>query len=255
MRILVSNDDGIMADGLITLVKRLSEEHEVYVAAPDRQRSAYSHSVTYFLRDLHARLIEVPGAYKAWSVDGTPADCVYAAVCGLMEEAPDLVVSGINRGWNVSYDCIYSGTVGAASEGTILGIPSIAVSLASDRPYEFETSAEITAQLLKRFMEDPDRYEYVLNVNIPSLPKEAIKGIRPAKFDGRKMYGRKLDVNEENGVLSLHCPLIDVPVDDTTRTADGDITLVEDGFVTVSPIRLDWIDERYFDNAGLIAGQ
>ena len=166
MRILVSNDDGIMADGLITLVKRLSEEHEVYVAAPDRQRSAYSHSVTYFLRDLHARLIEVPGAYKAWSVDGTPADCVYAAVCGLMEEAPDLVVSGINRGWNVSYDCIYSGTVGAASEGTILGIPSIAVSLASDRPYEFETSAEITAQLLKRFMEDPDRYEYVLNVNI-----------------------------------------------------------------------------------------
>ena len=255
MRILVSNDDGIMADGLTTLVKRLSEEHEVYVAAPDRQRSAYSHSVTYFLRDLHAQRIEVPGAYKAWALDGTPADCVYAAVCGLMEEAPDLVVSGINKGWNVSYDCIYSGTVGAASEGTILGIPSIAVSLASDRPYEFETSAEITAQLLKRFMEDPDRYEYVLNVNVPPLPKEEIKGIRPAKFDGRKMYGRKLDVKEEDGVLSLHCPLIDVPVDDSTRTADGDITLVEDGYVTISPIRLDWIDERYFDNVRQISGE
>ncbi len=133
MRILITNDDGINAPGLAALAARFGKEHEVYVCAPEGQSSAASHSVLYFRKDLSVREAEIEGARQAWAADGTPADCVYLAVCGLLPELPDIILSGINKGWNVSTDCIYSGTAGAASEGMVLGFPAMAVSLATSR--------------------------------------------------------------------------------------------------------------------------
>ncbi len=244
MRILITNDDGIHSPGLLALVRRFCGENEVYVLAPDRQRSAFSHSVTYFKQDLSLKETEVEGAVKAWSADGTPADCVYAAVCGMMEEPPDVVISGINAGANVSNDCLYSGTVGAASEGMMLGVPSAAVSLASFDSQEFDAAAEITARILPVFLADPHRHEYVLNINVPPGPLEEIKGIRSAAFDGRHLYARKLEMRREDGVIKLHCPLIRIPIDENGKREDGDITLLENGFAAVTPITADWVDHR-----------
>ena len=244
MNILITNDDGIHSDGLRELVRRFGRDHRVWVAAPDTQRSAASHSVTYFRHDLFAEEIPFAHAQHAWAISGTPADCVFAALCGLMDVKPDLVISGINDGWNVSEDCIYSGTVGAASEGTILGIPSAAVSVASSHPSAemLEAASAVCAELIPLFLQDEKCMDYVLNINVPALPLEKIRGIRPARFDGRRRYGRQLDlIPEENGKLRLHCPLIDVPSDQSEIHEDGDLTLVKNGYVTLSPITLDWI--------------
>ncbi|MCR5228746.1 MAG: 5'/3'-nucleotidase SurE [Solobacterium sp.] len=240
MKILISNDDGIQAEGLRCLAARLMEKHDVYVCAPDRQRSGCSHAVTYFLKDLTAVREEFPGAKGAWSLDGMPADCVYCAVNGLMDAVPDLVISGINEGPNYSTDCVYSGTVGAASEGIVLGIPSIAVSLAG-ASFGYEYSAKITEILMERYINDPSAKNYVLNINIPELREEEIRGIKVTRFDRMRNYGRRLDVTEENGKIRLHCPQMTVPVDTDDSLDDGDVRAVEEGYVSVTPLDTDLV--------------
>lgn len=245
MRILVSNDDGIDAPGLRTLVKVLGEEHEVYVAAPDGERSSFSHSVTYWRLDNKAREREVEGAVKAWAINATPADCVYYGIETLLEEKPDLVVSGINKGENLSSDCIYSGTVGAAMEGMMMGVPAMAVSYCSYKDEQFETSARVALALIPYLMKEENRKAFVLNVNVPAISKEEIKGIRATKLDGYKIYHKKIErIPCEDGSFILHCPNQPGLAAGLGDSLDGDITAVRNGYVSVTPLYEDMADHR-----------
>src|SRR6187399_2823411 len=166
MRILVSNDDGYFSPGIALLAERLSTLGEVTVVAPERDRSGASNSLT-----LDRPLTVRKAANGFLYVNGTPTDCVHIALTGLVDPLPDIVVSGINFGANMGDDTIYSGTVAAATEGYLLGIPSIAVSLASKVGKHFETAGAVAASLVARFQENPIVGKpWLLNVNVPDIP-------------------------------------------------------------------------------------
>src|SRR4051794_23165869 len=165
MRILISNDDGYFSPGIAALAAALSGFGTVTVVAPERDRSGASNSLTLD-RPLHARR----AANGFMFVNGTPTDCVHLAVTGLLDELPDIVVSGINHGANMGDDTIYSGTVAAATEGFLLGIPSIAVSLASKAGGNYATAASVVADLVRRYSTRPLPQSMLLNVNVPDMP-------------------------------------------------------------------------------------
>ena len=171
MRILLSNDDGYFAPGLAALAAALDDLGTVTVVAPERDRSGASNSLT-----LDRPLAVRRSANGFLFVDGTPTDCVHLAVTGLLEALPDIVVSGINLGANMGDDTIYSGTVAAATEGYLLGIPSIAVSLTSKEGRYYETAGEVVRELVERFARRPAPQPVLLNVNVPDLPREALQG-------------------------------------------------------------------------------
>src|SRR5919205_897235 len=172
MRILVSNDDGYFAPGITVLAEALSSCAEVTVVAPERDRSGSSNSLTL------DRPLSVRRASNGFLfVNGTPTDCVHLAVTGLLEDLPDMVVSGINHGANMGDDTIYSGTVAAATEGFLLGIPSIAVSLASKAGGNYPAAASIVAELIEHYRSKPLPAPMLLNVNVPDLPRSLIKRV------------------------------------------------------------------------------
>lgn len=171
MRILISNDDGYFAPGLKALADAISTVTEVIVVAPDRNRSGASNSLT-----LDRPLTVRTGSNGYLYVNGTPTDCVHLALTGLMSEPPDMIISGINDGANMGDDTIYSGTVAAAMEGFLLGIPSIAVSMSQHGATHFETAAQIAVDLVKQFQHDAFPAPILLNVNVPDVPLDAIKG-------------------------------------------------------------------------------
>ena len=191
MKILVSNDDGIAANGIRCLTETLALEHEVYVIAPDRERSAAGHSLT-----LHTPLrVEEVEAYhgvkRAWVTTGTPGDCVKIGINAILskDEQPDVIISGINHGPNLGADILYSGTVSCAMEGAMLGVPSIAISLASMR-YEYENfkyAAKFANLLLPKLKEFTFPKKSLLNVNIPALDEEDIAGVAITEL-GRRMF-------------------------------------------------------------------
>ena len=172
MRILLSNDDGYFAPGLVILAEHLSKLAEVVVVAPERNRSGASNSLTLD-RPLNVR--QAPNGY--FYVNGTPTDCVHLALTGLMEEAPDMVISGINDGANMGDDTIYSGTVAAAMEGYLLGIPSFAVSMSQHNATHFEAAAKVVAELVKHYQKTGFPPPLLININVPDLPYEALQGI------------------------------------------------------------------------------
>lgn len=180
MRILVSNDDGYLAPGLACLARALAEFAEIDVVAPDRDRSGASNSLTLD-RPLRVRRGENGFLY----VDGTPTDCVHLAITGLMEQQPDMVVSGINRGSNLGDDVLYSGTVAAAIEGRFLGAPAIAVSLVGMGGRHFQTAAEVAVRLMQRLKRDPLPADTILNVNVPDVPLEEISGFEATRLGYR----------------------------------------------------------------------
>ena len=180
MRILLSNDDGYFAPGLAILAEHLAPLGEIVVVAPERDRSGASNSLTL------DRPLMVRRAANGFSyVNGTPTDCVHLAVTGFLEYQPDVVVSGINYGANMGDDTIYSGTVAAATEGFLLGIPSIAISLASHAGRNFITAGRIAAQLVERFQRAPVAQPVLLNVNVPDLPEAELKGIEITRLGKR----------------------------------------------------------------------
>lgn len=180
MRILLSNDDGYFAPGLAILAEHLAPLGEIVVVAPERDRSGASNSLTL------DRPLMVRRAANGFSyVNGTPTDCVHLAVTGFLEFQPDIVVSGINYGANMGDDTIYSGTVAAATEGFLLGIPSIAISLASHAGRNFVTAGRIAAQLVERFQRAPVAQPVLLNVNVPDLPEAELKGIEITRLGKR----------------------------------------------------------------------
>ena len=180
MRILLSNDDGYFAPGIAILAEALARLAEVTVVAPERDRSGASNSLT-----LDRPLSVHKSGNGFLFVNGTPTDCVHLAVTGLLEDLPDMIVSGINLGANMGDDTIYSGTVAAATEGYLLGIPSLAVSLASKAGRHYATAARVTSELVERFQRRSPPEPVLLNVNVPDIAYEALKGFEVTRLGKR----------------------------------------------------------------------
>lgn len=180
MHILLSNDDGYSAPGLLALANALKEHAEITVVAPERNRSGASNSLTLD-RPLHATVTD-NGFIK---VDGTPTDCVHLAITGLLDREPSMVFAGINHGANMGDDVIYSGTVAAATEGRFLGLPAVAISLAGVNPQHFEAAAQIAVRLFENIRRYPLPTDTILNVNVPDLPLERIKGFLATRLGQR----------------------------------------------------------------------
>ena len=183
MKILVSNDDGVDAPGIRILAEGLrAAGHQVQVVAPDRDRSGASNSLTL---DLPIRIKRLDA--NTIRVNGTPTDCVHLALTGMLEEEPDIVVSGINNAANLGDDVIYSGTVSAAMEGRFLGLPSVAVSLVSTdhQPRHFDTAARAAVEIVARLIADPLPADTILNVNVPDLPWHEVRGFEVSRLGNR----------------------------------------------------------------------
>jgi 5'-nucleotidase len=180
MRILLSNDDGYFAPGLAALYAALSPIAEITVVAPERDKSGASNSLTL---DRPLSIRRAPNGF--FFLNGTPTDCVHMAVTGMLDWVPDMVVSGINHGSNMGDDTIYSGTVAAATEGFLLGIPSIAVSLVSKSGQNFETAAQVAAELVLRQQKSPLSVASLLNVNVPDVPKDQLQGFEVTRLGKR----------------------------------------------------------------------
>lgn len=180
MRILLSNDDGYTAPGLICLRERLRTQHDLTVVAPDRNHSGASNSLT-ISRPLRVQT----HADGTLSVDGTPTDCVHLALTGMLEQDFDMVVSGINSGPNLGDDTLYSGTVAAAMEGRFLGYSAIAVSCCSFNPDHYDTAAQVALHLIERLQADPLPGDTILNVNVPDVPMEKIAGYEVTRLGNR----------------------------------------------------------------------
>ncbi|MCW8825373.1 MAG: 5'/3'-nucleotidase SurE [Gammaproteobacteria bacterium] len=183
MKILISNDDGYLAPGIRALADELSKMGEITVVAPERDRSGASNSLTL---DSPIRAKQAENGYYA--VDGTPTDCVHLAITGLLEDDPDIVVSGINSGANMGDDVLYSGTVAAATEGRFLGYPAIAVSLVAQSGHEvshYETAAKVVTTLMEKLDDHPLPSNTILNVNVPDIPWEELKGMEATRLGHR----------------------------------------------------------------------
>ena len=180
MRILLSNDDGYFAPGLAALADALAALGEIIVVAPEQNRSGASNSLT-----LDRPLMLKQAANGFYFVNGTPTDCVHLAVTGMLDTLPDIIVSGINSGANMGDDTIYSGTVAAATEGYLLGIPSIAISMTSFDGINFATAARVARELVERFVRNPLDGPMLLNVNVPDIPYDELRGTEVTRLGRR----------------------------------------------------------------------
>ncbi|MGM9941725.1 MAG: 5'/3'-nucleotidase SurE [Bulleidia sp.] len=238
MRILLVNDDGIDAPGIQALMTGFRDTHEVYVCAPVSQRSGYSHSATYFSRDLKVEERHIEGTVKSWAVDGTPADCAYFGIYAMMDVKPDLVISGINQGQNMGADLIYSGTIGAAAEGLVAKIPSIAVSYCSYTDTDYRAAVKVTRMMADWYMKEAE-HDYVLSINVPSLPYEQLKGLRwttpsPARDFARKLKRTQLD--DKVCTIGVDGAL---PAETIHPLVGTDTYEVSRGYVSLTPVGLD----------------
>ncbi len=230
-RILISNDDGIHAEGIKALAEAMEAIGEVYVVAPDRERSAASHSLT-----LHRPLRVSKVSERCYAVDGTPTDCINLAVNGVLGFTPDLVVSGINRGGNLGDDITYSGTVSAAMEGTLLGIPSFAISLVLDYDEEgdYRPAARFATRLASYILDHGLPKDTLLNVNVPNVAD--IKGYRITK-QGRRIYGEA--IVEKVDPRGKKYYWIGTNSTKWYDEAESDFKAIEDHYISVTPIHLD----------------
>lgn len=231
MRILVSNDDGYFAPGITLLAERLGAIGEVTVVAPERDRSGASNSLTLD-RPLSVRR----AANGFWFVNGTPTDCVHLAVTGLLQGLPDCVVSGINHGANMGDDTIYSGTVAAATEGYLLGLPSIAVSLVSRSEGHFATAARVAADLVERLARRPLPGAVLLNVNVPDVPHASLGAPRITRLGKRHKAQPAVKALNPRGDTVYW-----VGAAGSAQDAGGgtDFHAVEQGVVSVTPLQMD----------------
>ena len=251
MRILLTNDDGVYAHGLKVLQAALRQrtQHEVYMIAPERERSAIGHSITLH-KPLQVRKLDMGTDVVTWSVNGTPADCVKIGALMLMPALPDLVLSGINRGANVGIDVLYSGTVSAAIEGWILGLPSIAVSLASIEDGHYETAAELIVSLIEMLKETP-LPGTLLNVNVPDVPWSGLTGIEATRLGKRSFKDAFIPNVDPRG--RTYYWLTGAPVEITDEPGT-DSFAIRHNVASITPIRLALTDEAQMETiAGLAA--
>jgi len=229
MRILISNDDGYQAEGIIQLAKSLSEIAEVIVVAPSENKSAASSSLT-----IGKPLKPIQIENNVYAVDATPSDCVHLALCGFIKESIDLVVTGINFGANLGDDVIYSGTVAGAIEGRFLGLPSIALSLASWECNHFDTAGNIAKILVNQIDKAPLSTNTIINVNIPDIPMHEIKGIKTTRM-GRRHKSAPSIQDSNNPSLFW--------IGENGKEADNaegtDFHAVSNNYVSVTPLQID----------------
>ncbi len=230
MRILISNDDGYFAPGIEQLAGALRAHARVTVVAPERDRSGASNSLTLD-RPLSVR--RAPNGFLF--VNGTPTDCVHLAVTGLLEELPDMVVSGINLGANMGDDTIYSGTVAAATEGYLLGIPSVAISLASKTAAHFETAARVAVDIVQRHARAPAG-AWLLNVNVPDIPLAELKGTRVTRLGRRHKAESTIPTKSPRGETMYWVGSAGAVADAGEGT---DFHAVAEGYVSVTPLQID----------------
>ena len=230
MRILLSNDDGYFAPGLERLAADLAPHAELTVVAPERDRSGASNSLTL---DRPLTVRRAPNGFMF--VNGTPTDCVHLAVTGLLGELPDMVISGINLGANMGDDTIYSGTVAAATEGYLLGIPSIAVSLASKNGRHFESAAQVIIDLVHRQARHPSG-AWLLNVNVPDVPAAQLKGLRVTRLGKRHKAEPVIKTQTPRGETCYWVGAAGAAADAGEGT---DFHAVESGFVSLTPLQMD----------------
>ena len=233
MRVLVSNDDGVEAPGIRILAARLAAVGEVTVVAPDRDRSGASNSLTL---DQPIRVKRLDNGH--YRVAGTPTDCVHLALAGLLEHEPDIVVSGINNSANLGDDVIYSGTVAAAMEGRFLGLPAIAVSLCSrdHKGEHFDTAAEAAAVIMQRLLVDPLPADTILNVNVPDLPWDGIRGLSVARLGRRHRAPACVEQIDPRGRPMYW---IGPPGAEQDAGPGTDFHSVRMGYISITPIHVD----------------
>jgi 5'-nucleotidase len=234
---LITNDDGIHSLGLEALVQALSSLAECMVVAPDRDNSAVSHSLT-MNRPLRVTKLK-DGVY---TLDGTPTDCVAIGLKKILKQKPDLLISGINPGPNLGDDISYSGTVSAAVEGTMYGIPSLAVSLAGEAPYNFTNAAEIAAKLAKMILKQGLPKETLLNANIPAT--DSIKGIKVTR-QGRRLWDNAVQETLDPRGRKHYWIGGGTPSPDSGK--DTDVYAVSNGYISVTPIHLDLTNHQGID--------
>lgn len=235
MRILICNDDGIFAPGIAALAEALRPLGEIVVVAPEAEQSAVGHAIT-IASPLKVKPVHKRGELFGHAVSGTPADCVKLAISELLDEPPDLVVSGINLGPNAGISVLYSGTVSGATEGAILGVPSIAFSMGTFHDPLWETGARVARRLVERFTSADLPNECVLNVNIPNLPYAEIKGYKTVPIAPSR-YVEEFDARTDprgnayywmDGMLTL-----------TGEDRENDVGQMRDGYVTLTPLHFD----------------
>lgn len=249
MKILISNDDGIAANGIRVLTKALSPDHDVYVIAPDRERSAAGHSLTLHTPLRVEELEAITGAKRTWVTTGTPGDCVKIGINAILseEEQPDFVISGINHGPNLGSDILYSGTVSCAMEGAMMGIPSIAVSLASMQcDYDdFKYTGEFINALLKKIEGFPFPAKSILNVNVPALDAEDIAGVAITELGSRMFtntYEKRVDPRGKV-YYWMAGELTNEPSD-----ANTDIAAVRNNKISITPVTYEMTKDDYLSN-------
>ena len=230
MRILISNDDGYFAPGLLALAEELKKVAEVVVVAPERDRSGASNSLT-----LDAPLHVKQDNRGFYYVNGTPTDCVHLAITGLLDEEPDMVISGINTGANLGDDVLYSGTVAAAMEGRFLGCPAIAFSLAGERQSDYKPAVTIARKIIESLMQNP-LDDVLLNVNIPDIDYEQIKGITVTRLGNRHKSEPVLEAFDPRGRKVYWVG----PVGSEQDAGEGtDFHAIRSGKVSITPLQID----------------
>ncbi len=247
-RILLTNDDGIHAMGLCALYEALhSKGFHVDVVAPDSERSAVGHAIT--LSDpIKIKEVYRLGDRFGWAINGTPADCVKIAVNALLEARPNVVVSGINRGSNTGINILYSGTVSAATEAAILGIPSIAVSVDSFSDKDYCFAAFFMAELVSRLVKHEDRCKS-LNVNIPAIPAHLIKGVklvRQCNSPFKERFEKRVD--PRGNIYYWQCS----SEFDWKKAKGTDIYWLKKGYITVTPIKFDLTDDQCLEETSIL---
>ncbi len=251
MRILLTNDDGIQAVGLRALYKALSGAgHEVVCAAPISEMSAVGHAVT-LSSPLRVKRFQENG-FKGFGISGTPADCVKLGLSALVEGETDLVVSGINAGGNCGVDILYSGTVSAATEGALTGLPALAVSYDHFNPVDLSAQAEWTARLVAGLDWASIRRGCVLNLNFPACPVAESKGLRVCRHTRaayRDWYDRREDPRGREYFW------LDGVIPPERLSPDTDRALLSEGYITLTPLRFDFTDYEVVESLKDVAGK
>jgi 5'-nucleotidase len=235
LKILVSNDDGVHSKGLHVLAAALKELGEVYVVAPDRERNAAGHALT-----LHKPLRVEQLEERVFSISGTPTDCINLGV-RIMKGKPHLVVAGINKGENLGDDVTYSGTVSAAMEGTLLGIPSFSVSMAGEGDYHFETAAQFAKRLAQQVLKQGLLKDTLLNVNVPNLPKEKIQGVKLTCLGKRAYEDVIVEKVDPRGKKYYWIAGNRIIFEGRSNT---DFQALQSGKISVTPLKLDLTDYK-----------
>ncbi len=241
-QILITNDDGIFSPGIYALWEAMQEIGETTVVAPEFEQSSVSNAIT-ILDPVRVKLIKRNGGFKGYAISGTPADCTKIAIKSLMEKPPDIIISGINRGANLGKNIIYSGTIAAATEGAMLGIPSIAISLNSFRNDEFQGSKDASREVVRFVKNNTLPVGTLLNVNVPYCKPEEIKGIRVTR-QGQQYY--------QDEYLNRKDPMgrdyywIKGKIIDQDKDFYSDSKAVNDGYISITPIHFQMTDESYF---------